>query len=1214
MNEFLGNITDTSLSKNVSGSWQFAKNILLTKGFKSISNEDGLLHKEDFDGVLLGSIITNIDEVYFSLDGVTSEIGYINKRVQNPTYEVILRNDNLGFRLDCPIEGIYTYNYKQEFIVAWAHGIRANAAKPMIFNITSPLFSITGGVIDNPNDLDLIYLFPNINEGNYTLTRLNKGNLFGDIAYITYAYVYADGSRTQFFPVSNISYLTDGYLNTNSYGVHILLEDLDTKFNKIKFGIILRDKTTLKGFISYEIPYTTSDTIEYDLVSTDSYIATSADEILIRPDSFSKIKTLTTTYDQIHVGNTVKDDVIDFQKYANMLTLEPVLEVSDDMNQHSFMPDEVMAFVIELQLLDGSYTDAFHIPGRVAAGTETDIITLSQIANFNLGTFTFLGTHEKQFRMFNTGTVGGTLGAYTATWGYWQNEELYPNDSNYDSTSVGGSDLRNTPVRHHRFPSLASLYALDPTYLPSRNGDNTEKILTTNQPRFILNVKLTNFDTIVPTDIKNKIQGYRISYIKRTFANSLVIDNCVMIQRKENESTIVTAPDSYKCTELFATTHDYIKSRLFSPALFNTKPAIQPTYIIGNYLHSASVMSFSSDFSQAIPDINKFSQVDKVTYAPANNLSYGNQYTEEGIDINLTASQDFGIVASPPSSPGNCAINVTLIQLKDNLYTGLTSTDLIVVGRVDGFTNTDVLRNSDTSIKSFIDCSIYQINSTSSLHYRLTYIGYYSPLHTMALYNESSSNILINSTNEPQLESREYEFRVISNLGATYLNDLNSIRTFNINNVYINKFPYRINSTNKISSEGNIMEALRTFPVNNYYDIPNNKGEIVALRGSSKILYIQQRFSLYITQVKDRLYTNNENVYLGTTDLFSTIPDEVVRNDKGYIGCTSQFACILFKGGYVTVDQIQGKIFLISDGKDELSAKGKRNYFSNNWDIGFDISDNENGIEERVDNPFVSVGHIVGYDDKNNRLLFTKRHFVPKNVVGLTRSGQFYTFDGNLVDYTNPTYFTNKSKTWSYSLDNDVWVCEHDYIPNMMFHTSDGLFSIFNSFTGGKLYKHNNLLTKGLFYGVQYPSYIDLIFNDNLDISKLYESIMWVSDAINHINNGDIYNETITHIALYNKSQCSGIINLKDNQYLLTRTVEGHWNFNAFRDLVIDQFSPVLDENGEIITANINNDKLWFEKNNFISKFIVVRLYIDNLSQNTILIHSVNVQSIKSLR
>ena len=1225
MDEFIGNVTDTTLSKNPKGTWQEAKNILLTKGFKSISNEDGFSLEYIITGkLIIGSIITNTDEVYFSVanDNTLSESGYINKRVETPTYEVILIDTNLGFRLDCPIEGIYSYNYKGELIVSWCHGIRDNAARPMIINITTPPFPITAGVLDTPADLELIYMFPHIDEGTYTLTRLDEGNLFGDIAYITYAYVYEDGNRTQFFPVSELAYITEGYLNTRRLGVNIALSNLDTKFSKLKLGIVLRDETTLKGYISYELPYDTVDTLVYDLISIESFILTDASEIVIRSDSFEKIRTITRTQDQIHVSGTEKKDLIDFQPYANQLTLAPVLERSDTVNQHSFMPDEVMAFFIELQLLDGTYTDGFHLPGKVAAGTETDDVTAGQITAFNLS---WLPANTPQFKIFNTGTAGGTHPNYTSTFGYWENEELYPNESAYDSSGVGGSDLRGTPVRHHRFAGVKALHDLDPTYLPSRNGDAAEDILTANQVRFILNVKLTNFDAIVPSAIKDEIQGYRVSYAKRTFANSLVIDNCAMIKRKETVSTSdPTAPASFKCIELESTsTPEYQKSRLFSAPLFNSKPAITPTFLIGNYIYNGIKMLVDPDYTDSIPDANLYSEVDKVTYAPANNLSYGNQYTEEGIDIDLVASQDFDIPTTNPKQPGSTAINITMIQLKDNVYPGLRSTDLVVAGRIDGVTTISVLRGSDTSIKSYIDCSGYEITTPASdwsNHHRLTYIGYYSPLHTMALYNDRSLTIEITTANEPLLEGREYEFRVIENLGATYLNDLVTGRTFNTDTQFVNRFPFRINTTNKIPTEGNIMEALKTFPVDSFYDMPNDKGEIWALRGSTKILYIQQQFSLFVTTIKDTLFTKGENVFLGTSDFFETIPDEVVRDDKGYIGCTSQFACILFKAGYVTVDQIQGKIFLIYGGKEEISAKGKRNYFEENWDIGFDITDDENIIEEPVDNPYISVGHIVGYDDKNNRLIFTKKQYELKDPdlipATITRDGQFYTLvsSGNLIDYTNATYFEDKSITWSYSLDNNVWVCKHDYKPNMIFDNSKGLFSVHTSFTGGsKIYKHNELANKGWFYDTQYPSYVDLIFNGNLEISKLYQSIMWISDNINS-NGGDTYNKTITHIGIYNKSKATGLINLKDNEFLLTRTNEGQWSFNDFRDLVIDQLSPIIDDNGDFISANLNNDKLWFEKNNFISKFIVVRLYMDNVSWETTLIHSVNVTSIKSIR
>ena len=189
MDKFIGNITDTLESKNPFGSWRRAKNILLHKGFGSVSNEDGNAELYSITGVVVGSIITNTDEVYFSVDGSTSEIGYINKRVETPTYEIILRDSNLGFRLDTPIEGIYFYNYKDELITMWCFGNKDVSTRPMILNITNPVFSITSGTIDNSNDLELIYLFPRLNEGDLISTRLSKGNFTGDIVYITYAYI-----------------------------------------------------------------------------------------------------------------------------------------------------------------------------------------------------------------------------------------------------------------------------------------------------------------------------------------------------------------------------------------------------------------------------------------------------------------------------------------------------------------------------------------------------------------------------------------------------------------------------------------------------------------------------------------------------------------------------------------------------------------------------------------------------------------------------------------------------------------------------------------------------------------------------------------------------------------------------------------------------------------------------------------------------------------
>ena len=98
-------------------------------------------------------------------------------------------------------------------------------------------------------------------------------------------------------------------------------------------------------------------------------------------------------------------------------------------------------------------------------------------------------------------------------------------------------------------------------------------------------------------------------------------------------------------------------------------------------------------------------------------------------------------------------------------------------------------------------------------------------------------------------------------------------------------------------------------------------------------------------------------------------------------------------------------------------------------------------------------------------------------------------------------------------------------------------------------------------------------------------NISWITDVINN-NGGNENFETITHIAVYNENQCRGIINLRNNHFKLTRNIEGDWNFNEFRDLVINPNNPILMDNGDINIDNINNVGLEEQK-----KFIELLKY-----------------------
>jgi len=66
MEQFKGLSRDTTRSKTPAGMWEFARNILLTKGFTSVSNEYGFIEQVDIPGEVIGVISTNEETVILS--------------------------------------------------------------------------------------------------------------------------------------------------------------------------------------------------------------------------------------------------------------------------------------------------------------------------------------------------------------------------------------------------------------------------------------------------------------------------------------------------------------------------------------------------------------------------------------------------------------------------------------------------------------------------------------------------------------------------------------------------------------------------------------------------------------------------------------------------------------------------------------------------------------------------------------------------------------------------------------------------------------------------------------------------------------------------------------------------------------------------------------------------------------------------------------------
>lgn len=1349
MEEFKGMSRDTMRDKNPAGTWEFARNILLSKGFLSITNEDGFDYKHTIPGIFIGKIETNEEIIYFSVDGNYSCIGLYRTNEDIPVYVPIIRTLYLGFKINRPIEGIFFYNYRSELIIAFCDGVFLDSNVPKIINCTDIGIALDINLeLINPSDINQLDLTPKVLTGDIDISYRESGTFEGEVVYVTYAYILGDGiTSTPYIPIHTVAYPIEKFRQNAKRDVIIDITKLDTNFNKLKIAILV---ATEGGLFAYESPIRgyTGDTYNTSLSSLTSYKSISTDVLLIPSVIYNRIKTMTLVNSELVIGNIATDSELNLQKYANLLEVGLRFDTrEEEKHNHPLLcPDEAYSITIAGHLLNGGYTKEYHIPGREAIGNETEDLTTGDLVALGIEE---LGLSEtiKRFRVFNTG--GFVISApyckdvfdaeAELTFGYWQNQENYPNDDNYNSLIdyngnpiTGGSDLRGTPIRYHRMPGLDNLVKNFPCVV-GENNRNTDELVGRNDtifkgavPAFAIHIK--NFEDIIPNEIKVQLQGYKISIVKRTRGDSLVEDICFIKQAYLTNPDIPDFPDDVISFiedstvtinakiatqslggDLIAvpeTVRQFGFSKIRSTNLLIYTPQVSAKLIKANYgintrlhgivdisLADQEIDTLSSTFVEGnvgyanggddmpgytlVPDIQRFAVIKDIKYLPPNNISAKTKWVENG--ILLTAHNSLVPIVGFPENKiptrwnpllwniddlpnnslsgdlegfnvsglegeyttysydtGSCnrvAINATLINMVPNVYSGFNPKDFITIGQVslrntiDDYTlQNQILRDGGdiftNNLYNKIE-SIYTVFLSAgvidSLQFsQIVFKGMFGVPNNTEIYmiKDRPYHTPLGVIPAEQLDTYNYQDIKYRKDVFSSLNDLITTIAFNVDDKDINYFPYRVQRSLKVANENLSTYNIRTFPANKYEEMLNDRGEIIALRGSNKILYIQQRFSLFVASIKDRLSGQDSNIYLGEGDIFDRTPDEVMdASNRGYLGSTSQFACILYRDGYVTIDQVKGKIYIISGTQGlEISRNGLIIWFENNSNTDSKYYNlNRLGIKQVVDNPYTQVGHIIGFSVTYNRLLWTKKdyRFKDENL----EEGDIFNFDGEyyyindiLKLYNDDFWFEEVSTTMSFSLDNKAWVCEHDYYPNCYAYTSRGIYALSKL---SEVYKMNSKINKGTYFGNTFDSYVDLIFNSRLDLSKLYQAIEWNS-VCKTLSGATLYNKTIDKIVIYSDYQCSGEIDI--SEFNTSRNVEGVWNFNEFRDIVINSSLPLVGEEGELINTNLNNNKSFFEKSSFIGTFVVVRLIMSNITSDAIYMNYVNVKSRMSKR
>lgn len=1180
-----------------------------------------------------------------------SEIGSFDS---DANYTQILRYD-LGFNVDYPMDIEFEYNTQQQLIIAFTDNLNT----PKVFNVDAP---------PSPFSVSRIEMFPSTIEIKIASDVIdNYGNLTSGAYYPVFKYRNYDASESGWSEVGNPVYITNSSSNSTftdydgcpagsptNKGIQFTVDNVDQNYDLIVLGVVYKNAGVLTCYeLSEQIVSPGPFNISLSNLSNATVITLL--NILTPLAFYDRIKHLTQTNGVLYGAYVSEPALINLQQYTSLIELQwkstltnPLsllssYKVNDQNNKKKgFMHEEVYAFYCRYKLIKGGWTDYFHIPGPVVAAVDgksfngdaniQDIVAFDTSLQVDLS----IDSACKYFQTRDT-TTNLNSGTGTGTFGFWENDsEVYPDLDMYNSTSVGGSDLRGLPVRHFRFPTIRKLMSS----FYSSNSQYGVSVLDE------LSIQITNFPTL-PDEISSLIEGFEIGYAKRDANNSTVGAQDLVLcgSRRQADSGSITAITSWSASgnwnnrdksNLGSPQHD-AESLLFNPNYFRfhafdlmvNKPAIGASYLSNHFalrrgnleaahaiisgpqqwsyhidytngidssataLTNADELLFSIKNFQYIPNntiVGKINNLNCETCAWAE-LVYGNNRLPPG-DNNM----NFG------SSDSTLNVEVTyftnIMNYKKNIYTNFYNQSLVSTGQYfllsDTIIDVDIF-GGDTYISQY---GFMTYGPRTTRDTPGSFFPYLEPIDFVdwgvkvvrSFLCESYSNIGLRH----QIISNQYsDYYPKSNiyngtpwfLGYDIRQDWNQIQyntdysSVNDIGAYIPFNPFTVfinNHPNRI---------IRCIP-------SSNEQRAISWRTflANDYFEIQRNRGVIIN-----IQGTSENFVLINTEfsLFKTVGTEELQTDE--------FKVVLGSG------DIFGRPPTESD-NDELGYAGCQNKYSclltrygyffadaekqkvfltgRNLDV-IDITeglrnDFQNLMLNEGDNPYQNLGYTVSWDEKYRRILFSQ------------------------VGTTSPF-------TFSYTPENQTWTSQHDYIPNLLFSDRAVPYSLI----GGKIYKHNSATTVCEFYnGAIYDSYYVHVFNTSRPnypygqnfkpdlITKeqeMFFNISWKTDVI--LQTAKQRDLTINELLIWNSYQCTGDIELTPfdfTQTLLqqqdtcnTRRVKDIWMFNKFRDAVITNTFPFVI-NSSAIGGNIDQDAPFYMKKRFADDFLAVKFLFNN--------------------
>lgn len=194
--------------------------------------------------------------------------------------------------------------------------------------------------------------------------------------------------------------------------------------------------------------------------------------------------------------------------------------------------------------------------------------------------------------------------------------------------------------------------------------------------------------------------------------------------------------------------------------------------------------------------------------------------------------------------------------------------------------------------------------------------------------------------------------------------------------------PDRIYYSEKDNSES-IADNYRVFRANNYTTLSGQNSRITDLLVDKDELYaLTRNYNYYVPIREQRIQTTDTIAFLGSAERLSQPPKRLVSPKFSYGGSLDRMSVVSTPFGTAYASRLEGKVFLLSDALNDISARGMRSFFKQHLDFKLsNVFKNATG----VDYPFTdslsgenSVGLAMTYDPTFSRLILAKKDYEPK--------------------------------------------------------------------------------------------------------------------------------------------------------------------------------------------------------------------------------------------